>query len=78
MMGLVPLLEEVCVCVCVCVCEVASVMSDSLPPHRLWAPLSMGFSRQEYWSGLQGSRVSSQPRDGTHVSYVSCIGRFAH
>ena len=33
-----------------------SVMSNSLPPHGLYvacqAPLSMGFSRQEYWSGL--------------------------
>jgi len=31
-----------------------SVMSDSLWPHGLahQAPLSMGFSRQEYWSGL--------------------------
>ena len=30
------------------------VMSDSLRPHRLThqAPLSMRFSRQEYWSGL--------------------------
>ena len=33
-----------------------SIMSDSLRPHGLYvarqAPLSMGFSRQEYWSGL--------------------------
>ena len=33
-----------------------SVMSDSLQPHGLQrahqAPLSMGFSQQEYWSGL--------------------------
>ena len=33
-----------------------SVMSDSLQPHGLTvayqAPPSMGFSRQEYWSGL--------------------------
>ena len=33
-----------------------SVMSDSLQSHGLYvdcqAPLSMGFSRQEYWSGL--------------------------
>ena len=46
----------------------------------------MGFSREEYWSGLpfllqgifptQGSsRVSLQPRDGTFIGYVSCIGR---
>ena len=44
-----------CVCVFIlCVCSVASVMSDSV---TLWAvahqaPLSMGFSRKEYWSGL--------------------------
>ena len=37
----------VCLCVCVCVCSVVS--------NSLWAPqapLSMRFSRQEYWSGL--------------------------
>ena len=41
-------------------CLVASVTSDSLCPHGLFvsrnpmdqAPLSMAFSRQEYWSGL--------------------------
>ena len=33
------------------------------------APLSMGFSRQEYWSGLP---FTSPPRDQTHIS---CIGR---
>ena len=35
-------------CVCVCVRSVTSVMFDSLWPHGL----SMGFCRQEYWSGL--------------------------
>ena len=33
----------------------SSVVSNSLQPHGLYvacqAPLSMGFSRQEYWSG---------------------------
>ena len=29
-----------------------SVVSDSLRPHGHQAPQSMGFSRQEYWSGL--------------------------
>jgi len=33
-----------------------SLMSDSLQPHGLYvarqAPLSLGFSRQEYWSGF--------------------------
>ena len=38
------------------------------------APLSMGFPRQEYWSGLPfpSPGESSQPRDRTHVS---CVGR---
>ena len=41
-------------------------------------PLSMGFSWQEYWSGLPFStpEESSWPRDGTHISCVSCIGRW--
>ena len=39
------------------------------------APLSMGFSRQEYWSGLlfPSPGGSSRPRDQTRVSCVSCI-----
>ena len=43
-------------------------------------PLSMEFSRQEYWSGLPcppSSRGSSQPRDQSQVPYVSCTGRQA-
>ena len=57
-----PWLSQVCrsvwtsvVCICVHVCLVASVMSDTLcdlmncGPQ---APQPMGFSRQEYWSGL--------------------------
>ena len=41
------------------------------------APLSMGFSRQEHWSGLPCSLPgeSSQPRAQTCISYVPCIGR---
>ena len=42
------------------------------------APLSTGFSRQEYWSGfvISFSRGSSWPRDQTHISYASCSGRW--
>ena len=38
---------------CLCVCR-HSVVSDSVTPWTIagQAPLSMGFSRQEYWSGL--------------------------
>ena len=46
----------VCVCVCACVCMVSSFSRVQLF-ETSWtiahqAPLSMGFSRQEYWSGL--------------------------
>ena len=39
------------------------------------APLSMGFSKQEYWSGLPcpPSRGSSQPRNPIRVSCIFCI-----
>ena len=41
------------------------------------APPSMGFSRLEYWSGLQFPTPGylPNPRNRTSVSWVSCIGR---
>ena len=41
-------------------------------------PLSMGIiqARILEWVSLLSSRGSSQPRDQTYVSYVSCIGRW--
>ena len=62
----------------VCACSVTSVMSGPVTPWILahQALLSIGFSRQEYWSGLSCPfRESSWPRDWTPFSYVSCIGR---
>ena len=46
-----------CVCVCVCVCVWTRVLSHAQLFVTLWTvphqgPLSMGFSKQEYWSGL--------------------------
>ena len=46
-----------CVCVCVCVCVHTCTLSRVLLFVTPWtvasqAPLSVGFSRQEYWSGL--------------------------
>ena len=50
-----------CVCVCVCVCTRAHTHAQSLShvwllhdtmPVAFQAPLSVGFPRQEYWSGL--------------------------
>ena len=39
-------------------------------------PLSMGFSRQEYWSGLPFPSPGGlpEPRDQTRISYTSRIG----
>ena len=45
------------------------------------APLSTGFPRQEYWSGLPFPPPGDLPdpgielRDGTQVYYISYIGR---
>ena len=41
------------------------------------APLSMGIlqARMLKWVAISSSRESSQPRDLTCISYVSCIGR---
>ena len=35
------------------------------------APLPMEFSRKEYWVAISFCRRSSQPRDQTHISYIS-------
>ena len=43
----------VCVCVCVCVHSLSRVGLFATPwTVALQTPLSMGFPRQEYWSGL--------------------------
>ena len=45
-----------------------SVVSNSLQPHGLYvafqAPLSMGFPRQEYWSGLPFPSPGDLPDPG--------------
>ena len=44
-----------------------SVVSNSLGPHGLWpcqAPLSVGFSKQEYWSGLPFPSPGDLPDPG--------------
>ena len=50
-----------------------SVVSDSLRPHGLYvahqAPPSMGFSRQEYWSGLPFPSPGDLPDPGIEPRY---------
>ena len=45
-----------------------SVVSNSLQPHEQ-APLSMGFSRQEYWSGLPFPSTGDLPDPGIEPRY---------
>ena len=62
-------------CVCVCVCArghtgICSVMSDYLQSHGpIRFPLSMGFSRQEYWSGLPCPPPGDLPNPGIETAY---------
>ena len=66
----------ICVCVCVCVCVCAQLCLALCGPMDCSStPLSMGLTRQEYWSGLPFPTPgeSSQPRDWTHISCASCI-----
>ena len=64
-----------------CVC-VRSVMSNSLQPHGIvahQASLSMGFSRQEYWSGLPCPPPGDLPDPGNEPMYPASpalAGRF--
>ena len=59
----------VCVCVCMCVCVFSHFNCAQLlaTPWTLAhkAPLSMGFSRQEYWSGLPRLSPGDLPAPGT-------------
>ena len=66
-------------CVCVCVCVLS--YSDSLQCYELYtpAPLSMRFSRQEYWSELPFPSAGDLPDPGVKlVSLASSalVGRF--
>ena len=59
---------------CMCTQSCSTLCDPVTVAHQ--APLSMEFSRQEYWSGFCHFllRGSFQPRDGTCVSCISCIG----
>ena len=59
---------------CVCVCVSRSVVSDSLRPpwavaHQ--APLSMKFSRQEYWRGFPFPTLGYFPSSGTEPKFLA-------
>ena len=51
-----------------------SVVSDSAPPWTIacQAPLSMGFPKQEYWSGLPFLLHGIVPTQGLNLSLLHC------
>ena len=55
--------------VCVCVCVNYSVMSNSATAWTVahQAPLSMGFLKQGYWSGLPFPSPGDLPNPGTKL-----------
>ena len=55
--------------VCVCVSLIASVVSDSVTPWTVsrQVPLSMRFSRQEYWSELPCPPPGDLPNSGIEL-----------
>ena len=53
-----------------------SVMSDSICTVAHQTPLSMGFSRQEYWSGLPFSPPGDLPNPGIGPASPALAGRF--
>ena len=62
-------LEQMCVCVCVC-----SVFSRVQLFETAWtiahqAPLSMGFSQQEYWSKLPFPSPRDLPNPGIEPAF---------
>ena len=71
----------VCVCVCMFVCVKSLQMCLTLCDPMDCSPLGSSVhgilqARILEWIAMPSSRRTSWPRDWTHISYVSCIGRW--
>ena len=63
----------VCVCVCVCIQLLSCVrLFANLRTVAHQAPRSMGFSQQEYWSGLPCPPPGNLPNSGIELSLPHC------
>ena len=70
---------ELVVCVCVYVCVIHSQSCPTLCDPMDWSPpgsLSMGFSRQEYWSGVPFPSPGDFPKPGVGRMPPALTGRF--
>ena len=68
-------LIRVCVCVCVCVCTQSCLIFEIPWTVIHKAPLCMGFSRQEYWSGLPFPLPGDLPHARIKPSVPTTAGR---
>ena len=65
-------------CVCVCVCVRAELFQSCPTPCNPWtvacqAPLSIGVSRQAYWSGLSFRPPGDLPDLGIELASLSSL-----
>ena len=68
-------------CVPICACTYAQLLGRVLLFATSWtvacqAPLSMGFSRQEYWSGLSFPPPKDLPNPGTKPASPALVGGY--
>ena len=70
--------QGVCVCVCVCARARSQLWPTLLTPCTVafQAPLSMGFPKQEYWSGLPSPSPGDLPNPGIEPMSPALAGRF--
>ena len=61
------------VCVCMLSCFSCSQLFEPLWTVAHQAPLSMGFSRQEYWSGLSSRPPGDLPNQGLNQHLLSLL-----
>ena len=61
-------------CVSAQSCPTLCILVDCSPPGSSVHGISQ--ARIQDWLAISYSRGSSQPKDGTHVSCISCIGRW--
>ena len=72
----------VCVCMCVCVCACVCLAAQScltlcnLMDYSMPALLSLGFSRQEYWSGLPFPAPGNLPDPGIEPASLANVKLF--
>ena len=69
---------HVCMCVCMCVREHVRCRFSPVQLFATWwtvvhqGPLSMGFSRQEYWSGFPSPPPGIFPIQGSNLCLLYC------